>query len=164
MAAPSLMLAHATAREVFAFKKDDLDTDKDFLGAVFEFRAKLSPYGRASLALAHSRALKAGATPKLRAQLKTLLDELESSARREEGASGPIASWPTEKPDASGWNDSDIEATALALQVLSRERPNSPLMAPVVSWLLQSRRGLQWRSTKGHRASCHSPRRLLAHH
>ncbi len=253
-----LMLAYATARQTFGFKKDELEA-KNFLGAVFEFRSKLSPYGLASLALAHSRMLEAARvqsaaqTPRmvtlsgeaalayvrktrvgvdgtklppgvqaylsrnggiyyrdpkspgipiylvpprwglgslqvpetaaagleklagykaplapasvadlqaadgalgtaeaatLRAHLNTLLDDLEARARREQGPNGPVASWPSELPNASGWNDSDIEATALSLQVLARERPNSNLIAPIVSWLLQSRRGVQWRSTK----------------
>jgi len=83
-----------------------------------------------------------------RAHLQTLLDELEAKARRENGKNGAVASWGAATEDGSGWNDSDIEATAIALQALVRARPKSDLIQPVISWLLQSRRGDQWRSTK----------------
>jgi uncharacterized protein YfaS (alpha-2-macroglobulin family) len=87
-------------------------------------------------------------TETYRAHLETLLDELENKARRENGPNGAVASWPSGDANASGWNDSDVEATALALQVLVRARPQSSLIQPTINWLMQSRRGTQWRSTK----------------
>jgi uncharacterized protein YfaS (alpha-2-macroglobulin family) len=83
-----------------------------------------------------------------RVHLSTLLDELEKTARRENGKNGAVASWGAGTENGTGWNDSDIEATALALQSLVRARPQSNLIQPVISWLLQSRRGGQWQSTK----------------
>lgn len=83
-----------------------------------------------------------------RQHLQTLLSELESRARLETGKSGGVASWGANTENGTGWNDSDIEATALALQALVRARPQSKLVQPAIRWLLQSRRGAQWQSTK----------------
>jgi uncharacterized protein YfaS (alpha-2-macroglobulin family) len=83
-----------------------------------------------------------------KAHLQRLLDDLESRARREAGKNGEVASWSVGSSDGTDWNDSDIEASALALQALVRARPQSSLIQPAISWLFQSRRGTQWASTK----------------
>ena len=213
-----MMLAYATAIQVWNLDRaKELGEKEDYLGAVYEFRAKLSNYGLASLALAYARLADVGTSgqkmqlltgdaardyilkthqsgespyylsangrlyyrdPKTKqaiwvdipargvlapsnqadakrvvdanakARLNELLDLLETRARRENGRSGPVASWQAGENEGSGWNDSDIEATAIALQVLARARPDSNLIQPTVAWLLQSRRGVQWQSTK----------------
>lgn len=141
-----MMLAYASALEVWGFdQKTELETKHDYPAAVFEYRSKLSDYGLAALALAYYPLYQP-------AQLKVLLDELESRASRETSRSGEVVFWGNRGKIApgsgGGWNDSDIEATALALQVLVKARPQSKLIRPVVQWLLQSRRGTQWVSTK----------------
>ncbi|MFN8509618.1 MAG: MG2 domain-containing protein [Deinococcaceae bacterium] len=46
------------------------------------------------------------------------------------------------------WNDDDVEATALALEALTRLRPTDPMVSKVVQWLLLERKGERWVSTK----------------
>jgi uncharacterized protein YfaS (alpha-2-macroglobulin family) len=133
--------------------EDEAGPYSDFIG--FDGSADGLPFSQATIDAAKTEAPSAKAAPKTdprdetyRAHLQTLLDELESKARRENGRSGAVASWGAGTENGTGWNDSDIEASALALQALVRARPQSKLVQPALSWLLQSRRGAQWASTK----------------
>lgn len=46
------------------------------------------------------------------------------------------------------WNDDSLEASAYALEALVKLRPDSPIIAKLVNWLLLERKGSYWVSTK----------------
>jgi uncharacterized protein YfaS (alpha-2-macroglobulin family) len=127
----------------------------DFIG--FDGSAQGLPFSQATIDaekmgaknMAPAKAKKPDArSENFQQHLQTLLDDLEKRARVETGKNGEVASWGAAEASGTGWNDSDIEATALALQALVRARPQSKLIQPAIRWLLQNRRGAQWASTK----------------
>ena len=140
-----MMNAAASAQSVFGLSKDErasiVPGGQDFAGAVFKFRDELSNYGVASLALAmgkfnHTK------------EANTLLDLLESRANTAVSSSGSLSWWSAAREGGSDWNDSSVEATALALQAFSQLRPQSKLVSGSALWLLANRRGAIWQSTK----------------
>ncbi len=46
------------------------------------------------------------------------------------------------------WNDDQLETTAYALNAMALVRPNDPLIAKMVNWILLERKGSRWHSTK----------------
>jgi hypothetical protein len=46
------------------------------------------------------------------------------------------------------WSEGGVEATAFALQALLAVAPEHPLIEPAVAWLIENRRGAQWKSTR----------------
>ncbi|MCP3916218.1 MAG: alpha-2-macroglobulin [bacterium] len=46
------------------------------------------------------------------------------------------------------WSSGGVEATAFCLQALMQIDPDNALVAPAMTWLVQNRRGAQWKSTK----------------
>lgn len=58
-----------------------------------------------------------------------------------------IAFWKSDVPRYY-WNDDQIEATAYGLNAIAKLRPNDPIVAKIVNWLLLERKGDRWRSTK----------------
>lgn len=99
-------------------------------------RKEMSPYGLALGVLALNER---GAD----AEAQLYLDELISRVTERER----VAYWETNAPKYT-WNDDRVEATAYALQALAELRPDDPLVAKVVNWLLLERRGARWVSTK----------------
>lgn len=140
-----LMNAAASAQSVFALTKDErasiIPGDQDYAGAVFKFQGELSNYGVASLALAM------GKFNRMK-EANTLLDLLESRANTAVSSSGALSWWAAAREGGSDWNDSSVEATALALQAFSQLRPGSKLVSGSALWLLANRRGAIWLSTK----------------
>ena len=103
--------------------------------SLYASRERLGVAGQASLALALG--LADDADPRV----ITLLDTLRGAA--EVTATG--AHW--ESADARYW-DTDVRATALALESLVRLAPDDPLLPQVVRWLMLARRGDRWATTQ----------------
>ncbi len=59
----------------------------------------------------------------------------------------PLVHWGTTQR-ALRWSDSAIESTSLALSALVAIQPDSDLILPAMTWLVQNRRGAQWKSTR----------------
>jgi len=108
------------------------------LDPLWEKRADMSPYGRAVLGLALDAVHDARA-----AQIAELL-EAEAATDEQE------AHWPATHNyllDFSG--DSSAEATAYAMKLLVRHRPQSPLLPKAALWLMNHRsEGFYWYSTE----------------
>ncbi len=113
--------------------------DKAVLDAVWEQRSDLTPYGAALLGVAMDLAGDARA--------QELASRLESQAKSDDRE----AFWPGGERDYlmdfSG--DTSPEATAFAMKLLTRLRPNSPLLPKAAQWLVNHRNeGYWWYSTK----------------
>jgi uncharacterized protein YfaS (alpha-2-macroglobulin family) len=108
------------------------------IAAVYNDRAKLSPYGVALLGLAMEAAKDTRAA--------TLAASLESSVKQD----AEQASWPaTRDPLLDFSDDATAEATAFAVKFLSHEKPTSPLLPKAALWLMNHRNeGYWWSSTK----------------
>jgi uncharacterized protein YfaS (alpha-2-macroglobulin family) len=106
--------------------------------SVFRRQEALSPYGLALLGLA-LEARKDG-------RAGTVAARLEPLARRDSG----IAYWEAERDPLLGLRMSTSpEATAHAMKLLARLRPQSPLLEPAARWLIRNRdQGYYWSSTK----------------
>ena len=112
--------------------------DPAALGALYDQRARLSPYGMAILGLALEQA-KDGRTAGTAA-------ELERSVQQ-----GQEEAWWTASRDAllDFSEDATPEATAYAVKLLSHERPDSNLLPKAALWLMNHRNeGYWWSSTK----------------
>lgn len=99
-------------------------------------RRDMSPYG---LALSVTALIEAGQE----VEANLYLDELMSKIIERD----QVAYWETGAPRYY-WNDDRVEATAYALDALARLRPEDPIIAKVVNWLLLEREGARWVSTK----------------
>ncbi len=113
-------------------------SDAGYLSAAWQLRGEMSSYGQALLGLALQEA---GDT-----RAAQVAAGLERSVRSD----GAVASWPA---DFDGLMDIDTdtspEATAYALKLLSRVRPESPLLPKAALYLVRSRnQGYYWNSTK----------------
>jgi len=97
-------------------------------------RANLSNYGLALAALALSDETARG---------RALWDELKRHATR----SGTQVWWAS-KAEAYSWYDLATETTAYALQAALRLEPNAPEVQGAIRWLLATRQGERWLSTK----------------
>jgi len=121
--------------------------DLEDLNSVFRSRETLTDRGLALLALAmdltgrRDRALEAVEALRARAVTEGDLlhwdDAVESCKRR--------GLWTDEMRP---WFARDAEPTALALQAFLAVHPDDPVVDPAVRWLLASRRGPCWRSTR----------------
>ena len=113
----------------------------------------LNAYARALLALVAHRT---GRTQEAR----QLVRQLENGVIRREqgtgsllsgggrsGTSEPTAHW-GEDGVFRRWSDGGVEATAVALRALLAVDPENDLVAPVVRWLIQNRRGAHWSNTR----------------
>ena len=108
------------------------------IGAVYENRSKLTPYGAAILGLAMEQAK----DPRAAAMAQTLM----AAAKQE----GEQAWWESSRdPMLDFAADDSAEATAFAVRLLSHEQPNSPLLPKAALWLMDHRsEGYWWDSTK----------------
>jgi hypothetical protein len=106
--------------------------------AVWERRSDMSPYGRALLGLALDEAGDKRAA------------EIAAQLEREAKTSEAEAWWESERDDLLGfYGDTSTEATAHALKLLVRHRPQSPLLPKAAVWLMRNRNsGYYWTSTK----------------
>lgn len=96
---------------------------------------ELTPYGLALATLAYARSNQT----KAQQALDRLLSQITERER--------VAYWQVQTfPYA--WNDDQVEATARGLEALVRLRPDHPVIAKVVNWLMLERKGARWVSTK----------------
>lgn len=96
----------------------------------------LTPYGLSLITLAYERGDN-------KAKANKALDALLAKITERER----VAYWQVQtRPYA--WNDDSIEATGRGLEALARLRPDSPVIAKVVNWLMMERKGARWVSTK----------------
>jgi uncharacterized protein YfaS (alpha-2-macroglobulin family) len=108
------------------------------LDQIYRDRTKLSPYGIALLGLAFES--------KKDARAGELAAELEHTAQQNQQE----AWWPARRDEMLDL-EADItpEATAYAMELLSHERANSPLLPKAALWLVNHRNeGYWWSSTK----------------
>ena len=114
-------------------------------------RAELSDYAHALLTLAVARS---GNTD----QAKVLVDELgaragidhdDSDATQQKTGSAILrrAHWSANRK-APRWSQSDVEASAFALQALLAVEPDHELIEPAVNWLMHNRRSAAWHNTR----------------
>ena len=107
------------------------------ISAVYDARAKLTPYGVALLGLA---------LPQTDSRAATLAASLESGVQQD----SEQAWWSsTRDPLLDFSEDASAEATAFAVKFLSRQKPDSPLLPKAALWLMNHRNeGYWWNSTK----------------
>ena len=114
-------------------------------------RDELSDYGHALLTLAVARSGDVD-------QARILVDELRARAlidhdspdTAQQGtgsAASRRAHWSANRK-APRWSQSDVEATAFALQALLTVDPDHELIDPTVNWLMHSRRSAAWHNTR----------------
>jgi len=143
----------ARAYLLWALAHADQWTDKTLAAAravaleLFEEREKLDVFSRASLALALSRLSQneaAGDPAELKAAAETLAGELDGLAVR----TGIGSHWTAGARYQYSWLDNDVEVTAQVLRALLDLKPESENVVPAVRWLMATRRGKAWSSTK----------------
>jgi uncharacterized protein YfaS (alpha-2-macroglobulin family) len=106
---------------------------------LFERRQELKPFGVSLLGLTLL-------LEKDESRARQAADELEASARVNENEAYWVS---VRKPRLDFSEQNDLEATSLALKVLCRVKPQSPLLPKVARWLMANRRlGSAWDSTK----------------
>lgn len=112
--------------------------DRAVLDSVWEQRSELTPYGWALLGLALDHAGDARA--------REVAAKLESLAK----VSEEEAYWEVDRDTLMDfYGDASPEATAHALKLLTRVRPESPLLPKAALWLVNHRdQGFYWYSTK----------------
>ncbi len=108
------------------------------IDSVWAQRDRLSPQALAQLGLELDR--------RKDARLSEALSRLESLAQQ----NGQEAWWRWDRDDTLGFlYDTSTEATAMSLKLLSRARPESPLVPKAALWLAANRNeGYWWSSTK----------------
>jgi len=118
----------------FAMSVSGEDT-KSLLLDLYKKEKKLNNYSKAILTLSLE---KAG----LLSEAKEMAGILEKSA----DATGTTAFWSSEED--YGWMDNTVETTAYALKALVAVKPESELLPKVIRFLVTTRRGEYWYSTK----------------
>jgi len=58
------------------------------------------------------------------------------------------AYWKSDSHERYSWRDNDVEVTSQVLQALLQLKPDSPNIGGAVRWLMATRRGKAWTSTK----------------
>ncbi|MGD9518438.1 MAG: alpha-2-macroglobulin [Armatimonadota bacterium] len=128
--------------------KESLKTALSVALRLYEDRAKLDIFSRASLARALQRLAQQGDLTKQAAVLSgaaaTMVGELEGAAKQ----TGVGVYWPSNMREKWSWLDNDVEVTAQVLSALLEVKPASPHIVPAVRWLMAARRGKSWSSTK----------------
>jgi uncharacterized protein YfaS (alpha-2-macroglobulin family) len=105
---------------------------------LFDNREKLDHYGKAYLALAFDRI-----DPQERAQIRTLLSDLNSAAV----VSATGVHWQESERDWWNWN-TDRRSTAIILDALAQLDPDNDLAPNVVRWLMSERKDGRWETTQ----------------
>ncbi len=109
---------------------------KSALDFAFGARTKLSPRGRALVALA----LLAAKDPRARIAVENLDDVVKAASSRPDAAVGEVN---------DAWSTSAaIEATAYTLMAMARYDLNSPNLKPLTDFLVLRRNGGKWRTTR----------------
>ena len=112
----------------------------DVIDSLWKGRDRLGVYGKALLGLTLANLKKTN-------QAEIVLQNIMQY--REENAETRVAWFRTPSAGWWYWWNSDIEANAAALRLVTRLRPQSDLGPKLVRWLLNNRRnGYYWRSTR----------------
>lgn len=125
---------------------ETLSTANDVANDLFAEREKLDVFSRASLALALNRLAQRDATGRAEwsAPAQRLADELDALAVK----SGLGSHWTAGARYRYSWLDNDVEVTSQVLRALIELKPESDNIVPAVRWLMATRRGKAWSSTK----------------
>lgn len=108
-------------------------------GRLYERRERLTPYSKALLAMAlHTLGEKQKA--------EIVLSNIETTARID--ANNGTASWENENRNGWYWWNNQVETNATVLEAYVRIRPQAPLPAMLVKWLVNNRRNGIWHSTR----------------
>jgi hypothetical protein len=137
LAEDSRMAADLRAYMVYALAVAG-QASPDLLGQVYDKRSGLSPYGMAVAGLALEQAGDGRA--------KEIAAALERSAQQDQEQ----AWWSATRDEMLDFpEDVTPEATAWVVKLLSRQRPDSPLLPKAALWLMNHRNeGYWWESTK----------------
>ncbi|MBM3472009.1 MAG: hypothetical protein FJX75_01890 [Armatimonadetes bacterium] len=115
---------------------------------LYQEREKLDIFSRASLALAMSRMAPRMSDPTNRenwtAAAQVLASELDGLAVE----TGIGSHWTAGGRYRYSWLDNDVEVTSQVLRALLELKPDSANVVPAVRWLMATRRGKAWSSTK----------------
>ena len=113
-------------------------SDRALVDAIYDGRAKLSPYGLALLGLT------------LETGRDSRAAEIAGTLRRVAKEDAEQAWWPAERDEMLDFSaDVTPEATAYAVRFLSHENVNDPLLPKAALWLMNHRNeGYWWSSTK----------------
>jgi uncharacterized protein YfaS (alpha-2-macroglobulin family) len=117
---------------------------------LYQERAKLDLFSRASLALAMSRMAPHMTEPTNR---QAWLDGANALAAELDGAAmktGLGSHWSAGAGARQrySWLDNDVEVTSQVLRALLELKPDSTNVVPAVRWLMATRKGKAWNSTK----------------
>jgi len=140
---------------LWALARADLWDEDGFTAArktaveLYGMRQKLDTYGRASLALAlnamsRSHSVPGGSDGELGGLARSVAEELDGAAQK----MGLGAYWKSDSHERYSWRDNDVEVTSQVLQALLQLKPDSPNIGGAVRWLMATRRGKAWTSTK----------------
>lgn len=131
--------SHCLVAYVLGRERKPNEQTRRWLRALHAGRAQATRQGLALLAMAEQAA---GLKQEAAQSLRDLLRHLQRDDTNE-------TAW-IETPRASWWRwwDNDIETNAWALRAILALEPQSELAPRIVKWLVQNRRGTQWRSTR----------------
>jgi len=115
------------------------DIERAAFQNLFERREQLNVYSRALLTMAAHQLGR-------RAEAEILVRNLENGVETE-GEPATRAHW-GESGIRGRWSEGGVEATAFALRALLAVAPEHPLVEPAAAWLIENRRGAQWKSTR----------------
>jgi len=107
---------------------------------LYEVREDLGVYGKALLAMALDNMDETGGSDP---RVQTLLDDIAGAVK----LSATGAHWEEAEPDFQVLS-TDLRSTAIALDALTRLRPDSPLLPQVVRWLMVTREVGHWSNTQ----------------
>jgi uncharacterized protein YfaS (alpha-2-macroglobulin family) len=123
---------------------------------VWENREQLNAYSRSLLALAFKALEKE--QPEMGERAKVLVLNLENGVvvvkadsaviEAEGSAISPVTCHWGEDGVAYRWSDGGVEATAMALRAILAIEPNNPRVHQAARWLINNRRGAQWKNTR----------------
>ncbi len=129
--------------------KDSLATASATASKLFDDRKKLNIFSQASLARAMKRlSAEPMLTQKVRDGMATaaakMADEFEAAGLE----TGLGVHWSADASEEYSWMDNDVEVTSQVLAALLEVKPDSPKIVGGIRWLMASRRGNAWYSTK----------------
>jgi hypothetical protein len=133
------MLHALAAHRASASAQSPSEPERVAFENLLERRDELNAFSRALLTLtAHAFGR--------RAEAEALARNLENGAMTERT---PVARAHWGEAGIRGrWSEGGVEATAFALRALLAVAPEHPLIEPAAAWLIENRRGAQWKSTR----------------
>jgi hypothetical protein len=121
-------------------------------------RDQLNPYTRSLLALTYYRRAEASRQTEYRGRAETLVHNLADGAVLTDAASGligsagsatmPVTAHWGEAGIHDRWSEGGVEATAFALRAYLEIDPDNERVDQAARWLINNRRGAQWKNTR----------------